>query len=45
MKLRPILFLVTVLTATGQLLAQNTVLTDDFNDGVVDAGKWDIISF
>jgi hypothetical protein len=43
MKLSPILFFVTVFTATGQLLAQNTVLTDDFNDGVVDAEKWDII--
>jgi hypothetical protein len=43
MKLNPILFFVTVLTATGQLLAQNTVLTDNFNDGVVDAEKWDII--
>ena len=40
MKLRPILFFVTVLTATGQLLAQTTVLTDDFNDGVVDTTKW-----
>ena len=43
MKLNPILFFVTVLTATGQLLAQTTVLTDDFNDGAVDAEKWDII--
>ena len=40
MKLNPILVFVTGLSMTGQLIAQTRVLTDDFNDSVVDTTKW-----